>query len=69
MTATDTELVKYVFNSVAEIVLNEILRETGLNMQKHQETSHLHPLHDSQWHSASEVHFQQCRLNYSVRDL
>ena len=30
-TATDTELVKYVFNSVAEIILNEILRETGLN--------------------------------------
>jgi hypothetical protein len=33
MTATDTRLVQGIFNSVAEIVLNEILRVTGLNLQ------------------------------------
>ncbi len=34
MTATDTELVKHVFNSVTEIIFNEILKETDLNLQK-----------------------------------
>ena len=31
VTATDTQLVKFVFSGVAEIILNDILRETGLN--------------------------------------
>ena len=31
VTATDTQLVKFVFTGVAEIILNDILRETGLN--------------------------------------
>ena len=30
VTATDTQLVKFVFTGVAEIILNDILRETGL---------------------------------------
>ena len=31
VTATDTQLVKFVFTGVAEIILNDILKETGLN--------------------------------------